>query len=337
MAWRSLFTSSRARTLLLTLLVAPSHEAKYILFTTQRSGSTWLCDVLRRQPGIECGISTAHNHIQHISEMMMHYSFMKNRVVQGYDYSNITWAKWRADCEAQFALLTRESSGKEKATAIGFKLMYDQVPPRLMSAFVTYVAREHITIIHLEREAVLLQVASHFQTQSGLMHETDAANAAKIRQSTAPLAAPFETVKQMMKQRIAEHDEWKAHLRYAPGVRYYHVAYEHLIGPAAENYLRSVIAFMADRNEDVDLRNVTLASSLYALHESSCRERVAPSLYARLCESFRATSVMGACDMLDELANQSAAAKDLGAGEKRPAASSEDKASGPACEGQRGH
>ena len=306
--------SSRARTLLFTLLVAPSYEAKYILFTTQRSGSTWLCDVLHRQPGIECGISTAHNHSGYpwsVAEMMMQYSFMKNRVVQGYDYSNITWAKWRADCEAQFALLTRESSGKEKATAIGFKLMYDQVPPRLMSAFVTYVAREHITIIHLEREAVLLQVASLFQIKSGHYHETDAANAAKIRQSTAPLAAPFETVKQMMKQRIAEHDEWKAHLRYAPGVRYYHLAYEHLIGPAAENYLRSVIAFMADRNEDVDLRNVTLASALYASHESSCRERVAPSLYARLRKSFQATSVMGACDMLDELANQSVAAKDL--------------------------
>ena len=150
--------------------------------------------MLHHQPGIKCGIQGQRNEEGRLSGMMIHYSFMKTRVVRGFDYSNITWAKWHADCEKQFAHLTQEYSGRENATAMGFKLMYDQVPPRLRNAFVTYVARENITIIHLEREAVLLQVASGLQS-FGHMHERDAANAAKSRQSTAPLAESFQKIK----------------------------------------------------------------------------------------------------------------------------------------------
>lgn len=294
------------RTLWLTLLVVPAHAAKYLLLTTQRSGSTWFCDVLHRQPGIECGVTKVTNQAREgnptrISEMMIHYSFMKHSVVRGYDYSNITWARWQADCEAQFAWLSQEASRREEGATIGFKLMYDQVPPRLRDAFVNYVVQENIVIIHLERMAVLLNIASRFQTIHGHAHERDGTSAAQSRESTEPLAAPFAIVARMMKSLIAEHDEWKARLRFAPGVRYFHAAYEHLIGPAAGNYLRSVVAFLADPNQDVDLRNLSLSSELFALHKTSCCERVAPSLYAQLRDSFGARSTaMGACGMLDE-------------------------------------
>ena len=122
-----------ARVLCVALLVSPSSGAKYLLFTTQRSGSTWFCDVLARQPGVECGLelppkNVAIGYPTRKSEMMISYSFMKKRVVRGYNYGNITWAQWRADCEAQFAALSAaHTAAGDAKMALGFKLMYDQV------------------------------------------------------------------------------------------------------------------------------------------------------------------------------------------------------------------
>ena len=274
---------------LLLACVGQSRAGRYLLFTTQRSGSTWFCDVLSRQPGVECGVP--RRDIHNLAEMMIHYSYCR-------PCANVTWEKWRADSDAQFAkLLLQNPDGK---TAMGFKLMYDQVPPQLVGAFVRYVAEENISVVHLEREAVLLQVASAFQANKSKMHDLDAASAASTRASTPPLAIPFARAEEGIRARLAAHGAWKARLRYAPGVRYYHVGYEQLTGPAAENYLRSIIAFVLDPGMDIDLSSLSMASGLNMLHEASCRARIAPALYARLRESFGAnSSVVAACNMLD--------------------------------------
>ena len=274
---------------------------RYILFTTQRSGSTWFCDVLGRQPGVQCGLELSRNekkstyHPSRTTEMMIKYSHMKRKVIDGYDYSNITWEKWRADSEQQFERLAANyNSGK--ASVIGYKLMYDQVPPRLINEFIEYVSKEDICIVHLER-VVLLQVASHLQTIHGKMHNTNASEAAASRASTRPVAAPFEVVRELVKAKIAQNHEWTQRLRYAPGARYYHVAYEQLTGKAAGNYLRSVIAFVLNKGENIDLGSVSLASDLQRLHEASCRKRFEPSLYAQLRQSFSEQALW--CDVLD--------------------------------------
>ena len=144
------------------LLACAGHAraGRFLLFTTQRSGSTWFCDVLARQPGVQCGVEGGGGQGQpsRISEMMIKYSYMKKGVVEGYNYSTVPWAKWRADSEAQWARLTA-SHERHEIPAIGYKLMYDQVPPRLVSEFIKYVVEGNISVVHLEREAVLLQVA----------------------------------------------------------------------------------------------------------------------------------------------------------------------------------
>ena len=56
----------------------------------------------------------------------------------------------------------------------------------------------------------------------------------------------FATVERDIREKLAEHRAWTDRLRYTPGVRYFHVAYEQLTGAAAENYLRSVVAFVLD-------------------------------------------------------------------------------------------
>ena len=55
---------------------------------------------------------------------------------------------------------------------------------------------------------------------------------------------------------------------------------------AAENYLRSVVAFMADKGVDINLSSLSMASELNMLHEASCRKRVAPWLYALVRKAF---------------------------------------------------
>ena len=114
-----------------------------------------------------------------------------------------------------------------------------QVPPRLTDAFVDYVARQNISIIHLEREAVLLGVASEYQTIPHHPHERDAAASTISRNSTPPLQVrDYTTFERRVKDRIAMINMWKARLRYARGVRYYRVSYEQLIGPAAQSSAR---------------------------------------------------------------------------------------------------
>ena len=138
-----------------------------------------------------------------------------------------------------------------------------------------------------------------------MMHDTNASSAAATRASTPQLAIPFATVERLIRAKLAEHRAWSDRLRYTPGVRYYHVAYEQLTGAAAENYLRSVMAFVLDKGVlDIDLSSLSMASELNMLHEASCRERVAPWLYALVRKAFGGNSseprsVIGACDVLD--------------------------------------
>ena len=137
-----------------------------------------------------------------------------------------------------------------------------------------------------------------------MWHDTNASSAAATRASTPQLAIPFATVERDIRAKLAEHRAWTDRLRYTPGVRYYHVAYEQLTGAAAENYLRSVVAFVLDKGVDIDLSSLSMASELNMLHEASCRKRVAPSLYALVRKAFgpgssEPRSVIGACDVLD--------------------------------------
>ena len=91
------------------------------------------------------------------------------------------------------------------------------------------------------------------------MHDTNASSAAATRASTPQLAIPFATVERDIRAKLAEHRAWTDRLRYTPGVRYYHVAYEQLTGAAAENYLRSVVAFVLDKGVDIDLSSPTVS------------------------------------------------------------------------------
>ena len=49
----------------------PNRATRYVLLTTQRSGSSWMCDMLNKQPGITCGQSGK-------KELMINWSYINN-------------------------------------------------------------------------------------------------------------------------------------------------------------------------------------------------------------------------------------------------------------------
>lgn len=210
---------------------------EFILFTTQRSGSTWTCDILRHIPGIKCGVeqpagvstSTPDKPLS-VSELMIRYSYMKKRAVgnQYFTYANVTFEAWREDFNAALEKLRAEAavckahvhthvyrwapphssdapgltsvfslshslrlfclpSQREAAatnascSAMGFKLMYDQVPPRLHGDLNDFLARSGVYVVHLVREAQLLRYASKAQSGKGAMHSTSKERAEELK------------------------------------------------------------------------------------------------------------------------------------------------------------
>jgi len=95
--------------------------ARYLLLTSQRSGSTWTCQVLDSQPGLACGVSNSRSPTATTSEMLIAYSKL-------YPADEVSWESWEAHAEHAFDALDREKCAGRRT--VGFKLMYDQAARR---------------------------------------------------------------------------------------------------------------------------------------------------------------------------------------------------------------
>ena len=88
----------------------------FIVFTTQRSGSGWTMDLLGTQEGIRTpGIS---NGLQTESMLLTHKANKAH-------WPTFKWKAWRDEAERAFANVVASNPA---ARAVGWKLMYDQVP-----------------------------------------------------------------------------------------------------------------------------------------------------------------------------------------------------------------
>ena len=88
----------------------------FIVFTTQRSGSGWTMDLLGTQEGIRTpGIS---NGLQTESMLLTHKANKAH-------WPTFKWEAWRYEAERAFANVVASNPA---ARAVGWKLMYDQVP-----------------------------------------------------------------------------------------------------------------------------------------------------------------------------------------------------------------
>jgi len=294
---RVLFVLLRLGAVLVLLYAVPGVAAKnsacplFLLFTTQRSGSGWTCQVLDAQPHIACGKKTE---TKFLPEMMIHYSpsvwQKKSRIAR----QTIPWAMWVADANKAFEILREENCGPEGVPgqmAIGFKLMYDQVPDHLVPNFLRFVVHHNITMLHLVREAVILSLASHSQTS--VAHSNNASFVAKLRyKKWAPRSK--EKAAAMIKREESLNMDWRRLLLFNPWIKYHYVSYEQLTGPLKEFYLKELVHATG---ATVDGFVMAPEKGLVRLHEPTCSERVEE--YDKFSKLLEGTQSAAACAMLE--------------------------------------
>ena len=195
----------------------------FIVFTTQRSGSSWTMDLLGTQEGI--GIPT------------MKESMLPTHRANQEHWPAFKWASWRDEAERAFANVVASNPA---AHAVGWKLMYDQVPakmilivryhgcatrlacctvwvphrPRALSIyqvpakligpFVEWVRNSSIRVVHLVREASLLRHLSsdeahrtkyYHSTLSGGKLTANLATRRRLSGSGAPVRIELENAR----------------------------------------------------------------------------------------------------------------------------------------------
>jgi LPS sulfotransferase NodH len=130
-------------------IVSRTRPQRFLLFTTQRSGSFWTEQLLDSSPAIHCA-----------DELILTYTRARGLP----DTFQGSWTEWVRIAEGAF--VDAENSSENGTEAIGFKLMYNQVhaarliPDNMSLPFRAWLINRRIKVVHLAREASLLQYAS---------------------------------------------------------------------------------------------------------------------------------------------------------------------------------
>ena len=151
----------------------------FLLLTTQRSGSTWLCQVLTAQPGVTCGSGTAQGRALlpgvPNAELLIEFSYMGYRR----RLHTVTWEQWERRADSAFSAVARDCANSTVRAAAGYKLMYDQVPRQLSGSgdapFFDWLRRRGISVVHLERGAKILSIASGSQSARSFVRSSGVA------------------------------------------------------------------------------------------------------------------------------------------------------------------
>ena len=96
---------------------------QFLLFTTQRSGSMWVCEVLHAQAGIICGSQEA---APGLAESGAHWQDSRGEPMLSAVNANasLSWDDWKRDAEQAFRVISHEAVHRRHTDALGWKLMY---------------------------------------------------------------------------------------------------------------------------------------------------------------------------------------------------------------------
>lgn len=263
---------------------------KFLLLTTQRSGSTWTCDLLNAQDGITCG-GPGKGKGKQTSEMLIELSFQ--------DHNLLTWSEMNSKLNMAFD----QTCEQYPSTAVGYKIMYDQIPSKFRyREFEKYLQDNNIAIVHLVREAKVLRQASQHDVSavkaaSGKVvhHAYDSSevnNLPKINKMQWKQAQ----VKKFL-QLEEESDEWNKQIHFLPFVRDYYLSYENMLSrEGLEDSIRQLISFLG---LPMCGYSVNTKAHLQQLHSPLCGERVED--YEELMSELNGTKTAAACRMLDAM------------------------------------
>ena len=262
---------------------------KYLLLTTQKSGSTWFCSVLHEQMGMSCGGRPDVNLNTPVSELLIQYSFKNSS-----EMARVTWKQYKDDLDQAFAQVCEYNP----ATSIGFKLMYNQIPPKFIKdrRLQTYFEENGVNLIHLVREAKILVLASqHDVRERGFHHSTNSSSSKP--QDTSPLdwgEKDIEKMLDMEKTSLWWQDQ--VH-KMTPLVQNYYVSYEHLLGEEKRKHLVGQISGFVSGSYDRDARKAN--GVLLKQSESTCSSRITNYQAFRAHKKVINSRSAAACDLID--------------------------------------
>ena len=211
-------------------------------------------------------------------------------------------------------ILTKHLKGYDTAPsiAIGFKLMYDQIPSQFIkdSKFDSYLQDNNIAIIHLVREAKILRAASKYDGAQEkkllggrVAHTTDTS---VINSIPTHAKMPWN---QRSIQKILDWEEesnqWHKYIHSMDSVRDFYLSYENLLSKEGlRNYLSQVASFLLPSWYDLSdphKKDININSSFLQLHSSSCSDRV--ENYSKLAQEkkLEGSHTIAACNMIEEM------------------------------------
>lgn len=236
-----------------------SQVKKIILLTSQCSGSTWLSQVLAKNPMTEFA-----------SELMISYSLMDEPT-----WLNQTWESYEKELEEAF-------QPKHNSTRwIGFKLMYDQLPLQLHAHFATWLNQHGVYVIHLKRNPVLQHASQHQKvirmTSTGIrLNHITKQNVNVFGNYTDPLldlnvGRHLQKVRQLQQN----HDQFSNFLDvHAPLSPTFTVRYEDLDGPFQDKWMRAINGFLGVEQLAKPNKDTNDEKTLVKYGKKLCEDRV---------------------------------------------------------------
>jgi LPS sulfotransferase NodH len=293
---------------------------RFLLITTQRSGSTWLSQILRSQHGIELGLPNDNAPEGVTSEMMIQYTTKRccttpspaesicaqpsrgSDCVLAFNTSrparSVPFDEWVGEAERVLALVAHEYPA---AAAHGFKLMYNQIPIWQRPQFGEWIRRERIAVIHLVREATLETAASEIAAQSasdgGTMHTHDGA-VAEQTMDDQPVRLELSQWTQLVTEAESMTGWWDRFLSDTASSHggYHRLTYESLIGAGRDDAISAALRFLNREWTPERWPIQTPKAELLEMHPSGCTDRIFD--YQKVRRAIAGTRTAKACDAL---------------------------------------
>ena len=264
---------------------------KFIIITTQKSGSTWFV----RRLGTHRNVFTTDNEpIEWITKLSLRnngnfcsWCEIQQKIVETYQRL------------ANFKASDKNGEKGTEALALGFKVMYSQVR-HVLPEFVHFCAMNSIRVVHFYRGA---SVASYWTYNAQFLDRLQTGDKNAIRTSKHVTVSPslltneisLDIVDSIGAENFVKNLEnlkslFRRRFMYASNeVFYFELAYEKMIGKFADKYWKLLFSFL-----DVSVDEIT-NDTLSRVHTSKCNEKFSdwPNLRKRL----KNTDSFFACDM----------------------------------------
>ena len=263
---------------------------RFLVLTTQHSGSSWLTQELNAQPGVACQKELLADLDEHRLQRNASSSLKAP-----------TWEEWVARAEAAFERVYKDAlqrMPRNLTVAVGFKLMYSQVwdsrplfmnaPPKTWgqnTRFLAWLRARNVRVLHLVRGAAILRsndladeaAASHVHVGRALNSVQNLTELAKLQAAFKPRKyGPSELVSKVLE--MEEPVLYWRDLLALTGADHHVLLYESLLGASRALAFQSAVTYIGgppgarllDTREEV----ATGSKMNLRIHPITCEERI---------------------------------------------------------------